>query len=119
MLRPSPGYQSRVPNASAHFGARRRFSANISVDRSICAGPAWTKCLRQALLLAVIGVAIGVPATLAATRLLQSELYGVSALNPATVATAATRFVIAALLAAALPSARAVSISPTEALQAG
>jgi putative ABC transport system permease protein len=74
--------------------------------------------LRQALLLAVLGVALGVPATLAATRLLESELYGVSATDPATVAAAAALFVIAALLAAAVPSARAVSISPTEALRA-
>jgi putative ABC transport system permease protein len=74
--------------------------------------------LRHALLLAVLGVALGVPATLAATRLLESELYGVSATDPATVAAAAALFVVAALLAAALPSARAVSISPTEALRA-
>jgi putative ABC transport system permease protein len=74
--------------------------------------------LRQALLLAVLGLALGVPATIAATRLLESELYGVSATDPATVAAAAALFVIAALLAAALPSARAISISPTEALRA-
>jgi putative ABC transport system permease protein len=85
----------------------------IGAQRSTVGG----MILRQALLLAVLGVAIGVPATLAATRLLESELYGVAAMDPATVAVAATLFVIAALLVAALPSARAVSISPTEALR--
>jgi putative ABC transport system permease protein len=74
--------------------------------------------LRHALLLAALGVAIGVPATIAGTRLIESELFGVSAADPVTVGAAAALFVVAAVLAAALPTMRAVRIPPATALRA-
>jgi putative ABC transport system permease protein len=74
--------------------------------------------LRQALWLAGLGVLLGLPVTLAAMRLLESELFGVSASDPPMIAGAAVTFMVAAVCAAALPAIRALRITPTEALRA-
>jgi len=74
--------------------------------------------LRQGLMLAGIGVVIGLGAAYGATRLLAGLLFGVSPLDPITYAVVAFTLTVVALLASYLPARRAASIDPTEALRA-
>jgi predicted permease len=73
--------------------------------------------LKECMLLLGIGIALGVPATLAATRLVQTQLFELKASDPATLAFAV--FVIAGvtLFAAYLPARRAAKVDPMVALR--
>lgn len=73
---------------------------------------------RQALALATTGIALGLALGLAATRLLRSQLHGVSATDPATFVVVAIAFAGAALLAGLLPARRAARVDPMTALRA-
>ena len=73
--------------------------------------------LRDGVRLAVIGVAIGVPGALAATRLLAGLLYQVSATDTATFVVVPVVLTTTALLANYLPARRAAAIDPVEALR--
>jgi len=74
--------------------------------------------LRQGLLLAGIGVALGLAAAYGLTRLMEGLLFGVSALDPLTYATVAVCLMAVALLASYLPARRAAAVDPMEALRA-
>ena len=63
--------------------------------------------MRESLLLVAVGVAIGIPVALAATRLVASVLYGLKASDPVTIAAAALAMVAVAALAGYLPARRA------------
>jgi predicted permease len=73
--------------------------------------------LRETMSLAAIGLAIGVPVALAATRLLSSMLFGVKTTDAATIATAILAVCATALLAGYLPARRAARIDPIVALR--
>ncbi len=73
--------------------------------------------LKDVLKLAGISVAIAVPVTIMATRLLKSQLFGVSNADPAVMAVAAAMVAVVAVLAAALPARRAASVEPMRALR--
>jgi len=68
--------------------------------------------------LAVIGCAIGLAAATAASYLLRSFLFGVSAFDPLVLTLAAIFVLLLALLASLLPARRAASIDPMQALRA-
>jgi putative ABC transport system permease protein len=67
--------------------------------------------------LLLISMAVAVPAALLLSRLVTSQLFGVSAHDPFALSGALLVVVIAALLAAALPSRRAASVDPSETLR--
>ena len=73
--------------------------------------------LREALLLSLIGVAVGLPAAFAAGRLIRSQLYGVAPYDPLALAAAAVALVAVALFAAWLPARRAARTDPMVALR--
>jgi ABC-type antimicrobial peptide transport system permease subunit len=72
--------------------------------------------VRQGLLLAGVGAALGLVAGL--TRLMSSLLLGVSALDPLTYAAVSALLMAAAVLATYLPARCAMAINPVEALRA-
>jgi ABC-type antimicrobial peptide transport system permease subunit len=73
--------------------------------------------LRDGLMLAVPGTAIGACGALGAGRIAANFLYRVSPSDPATFAAAAGLQLLAALLACALPAARAAASDPISALR--
>ena len=73
--------------------------------------------LRGALLQLGFGLAIALPASLGAGRVLESQLYGVSGHDPATLAIAALSLSVCAFLAALVPARRAATIDPMRALR--
>jgi putative ABC transport system permease protein len=73
--------------------------------------------LREALSLVALGVGCALPLSLLASRLLQSELYGASAIDPLTSAAATALLAMVALVAALGPSWRAARLDPLRALR--
>lgn len=74
--------------------------------------------VRQGMLLALSGIAIGVAASFALTRFLAGLLYHVSVTDPATFAIGSLLFASVALLASYLPARRATRVDPMVALRA-
>ena len=68
--------------------------------------------LRQGLLLALIGAAIGIVGALALSRLMASELYGVRPTDPLTFVAVAALLVIVSLAASYFPARRAMRVDP-------
>jgi ABC-type antimicrobial peptide transport system permease subunit len=66
--------------------------------------------LGETLLLAAIGVLIGLPLAMAASRLIASMLFGVKATDPVTIALAILVMLSMAVLAAYLPARRAKTL---------
>jgi putative ABC transport system permease protein len=73
--------------------------------------------LRQGLALALGGIAIGLAASLALTRLLGSMLYRVSATDPMTFVGGSALFALVALAASYIPARRATRVDPMVALR--
>jgi len=73
--------------------------------------------LKQGFWLTIIGVAFGLAAAFALTRLLSGLLFGVAAVDVTTFATISLLLVIVSLLACYLPARRAMRIDPLSALR--
>jgi predicted permease len=73
--------------------------------------------LRDAVAMIAVGMAIALPCVAALGKLVQSQLFGVTATDPATVAAAALVLAAGALAAAFIPAWRASNVSPTDALR--
>jgi len=73
--------------------------------------------VREAIALTGVGIVIGVPLTLALTRLLRWHFYGVGPGDPFTFCGAAILFFLVALIAAWLPARRAARVDPIVALK--
>jgi putative ABC transport system permease protein len=80
-------------------------------------GDVLTMVIRQAIVLAIIGVALGLSASYALTSLMSKLLFGVQPTDPATFVLTAAILSITALLASYLPARRATKIDPLEALR--
>ena len=64
-----------------------------------------------------IGLAVGIPAAIAAGRLMTTQLYGVKPWDPIMLALAVLMLALAALLASAIPARRAAGVEPMVALR--
>ena len=73
--------------------------------------------LRQAAMLILSGLAMGIAAALASGSLLQAFLYGTSARNPLVLATVCGLVTVTGFLAAYLPARKAMRVDPSVALR--
>lgn len=73
--------------------------------------------LRDAFTMIAVGIAIALPCVAAIGKLIQAQLFGVTATDPATIAAAALVLAAGALAAAFIPAWRASNVSPTDALR--
>jgi len=76
-----------------------------------------TLILRQGLVLAIAGVAIGTALALGLTRFLSSQLFGVQPFDPATFVSVAVLLLLIALAACYVPAHRATRVDPMVALR--
>ncbi|HVQ32053.1 MAG TPA: FtsX-like permease family protein, partial [Vicinamibacteria bacterium] len=73
--------------------------------------------LQEVAILAALGVCVGLPSALGLSRLIQSQLFGLSPTDPLTLGVATTVLVIVALFAGYLPASRATRVDPMTALR--
>jgi hypothetical protein len=73
--------------------------------------------LRETLLLALAGLAVGVPCTFAASRLLGHMLFGITANDPITLIAVAFTLIAVAVVAGFVPLRRATRVDPIVALR--
>jgi len=100
------------------FAVTRR-TAEIGLRIALGAAPAriaWL-VLRDGLLLIALGVAIGLPLSLAAARINASLLYAVKPNDPLAFGLTVTVLLAAGALAAFLPARRAAAVEPNQALR--
>jgi len=73
--------------------------------------------LREALILACIGIAIGLPIAMALSRLIRSTFFGIKPHDPATIIGSIILLLIVAAMSAWMPARRAAKTDPMEALR--
>jgi ABC-type antimicrobial peptide transport system permease subunit len=97
--------------------ARRTSEIGIRMALGARRGEMLWLVLRETLLLVALGVAIGLPASMAATRFLQDYLFELKPTDPATIGAAAMILAAIAVLAGYLPARRAARVDPLTALR--
>ncbi|MBV8201653.1 MAG: ABC transporter permease, partial [Acidobacteria bacterium] len=97
--------------------ARRTSEIGLRMALGAPRGQVLGLVLRETARLAAVGVAAGLGAALALTRLAASQLFGISAQDPATLAVATAAMVGVTLLAGFLPARRAADTEPMAALR--
>jgi ABC-type antimicrobial peptide transport system permease subunit len=73
--------------------------------------------LKEALSLLAIGLALGIPASLAMGRYVQSQLFGIHFADPSSLSLAVGSLAVAAALAGFIPARRASRVDPIRALR--
>ncbi|MBZ5500356.1 MAG: ABC transporter permease [Acidobacteriia bacterium] len=101
----------------AYSVARRTHEIGVRIALGASRGSVYRLILGQALGLALTGVAIGLLAAGAATRVLTNFLFEIRALDPETFAAVAVVLVAIAVAASWLPARRATRIDPQSALR--
>jgi predicted permease len=98
-----------VARRTSEFGVRMALGATpLHIMRPI---------LKRAMVLASAGLAVGLPLTLVLTRLIRSNLYGVTPFDPGTICGAVAMLMAVVLVAAWIPVWRATRIDPMIALR--
>jgi putative ABC transport system permease protein len=98
-----------VRQRTTEIGVRMAFGASHGSILSLIIG--------QGLRLSIGGIALGVLAAIALTRVMASLLVGVTATDPATFAAMAVLFTLIAAFAAWIPALRAAALNPNVALR--
>jgi len=101
----------------SHAVNQRRREIGIRMALGARAGDVLSHVLRNAAWLVLIGLAIGLIGALAMTRVMNSLLFEVSALDPLAFILAAVSMMLVGLVAALVPASRASRVDPVTALR--
>jgi putative ABC transport system permease protein len=101
----------------AYGVAQRTHEIGIRMALGAQRGTVLGMILSEGTKLMMMGIAAGVIATLAATRLLQKLLFGVSPTDPSTLASVCALLALVALIACLIPARQATRVTPTKALR--
>ena len=101
----------------AYEVTRRTREIGIRVALGAQAGDALRLVIKQGLLLALVGAALGIGVALSVTRYLKSMLYEVRANDPVTIGAVVVLLVLVALTACFIPARRATTVDPIIALR--
>jgi putative ABC transport system permease protein len=101
----------------AYSVAQRTQELGIRVALGAASGDILRLVIGHGMAIASIGIGIGVIGSIALTRLMSSQLYETSAIDPVTFALSGALFAAVALAASYLPARRASRIDPSEALR--
>jgi len=97
--------------------AQRRGEIGIRMALGAQASGVRALVVRQSLGLALVGIAIGLIAALATTRVLGALLFGVSPTDPLVLTAATLLLLLLAAVASYAPARRASRVDPVEALR--
>lgn len=100
----------------SHWALQRRSEIGLRMALGATPGKVRWLVLRQALVLAVLGLVVGLPGALVAARLLESFLFGLTPLDPLALGGALFALLAVTTLAAYLPARRASLVDPMVAL---
>ena len=106
-----------IYGVTSYAVSRRTREIGIRVALGADARDVMRLLLRQGMVLAAVGVVIGLGLAAAGAQLIRSLLYGVSGLDPVTFGAAGLLFAAVALLATWLPARRALAVDPMVALR--
>ena len=101
----------------AHSVSQRTQEIGVRMALGASDGTVLRLVLRQGLRQMAIGLAIGIPAAMALTRVLKSLLVDVSPTDPGTFASVAMVLLLAATFGCLIPARRAMRVDPVEALR--
>ena len=98
-----------VSQRTREMGIRLALGARAATVRGLV--------LREGLAMALGGILIGVAGALALTRLLTTQLFGVSPTDPVVIAVVAGTLAMVSVVACLIPAVRATRVDPIEALR--
>ena len=97
--------------------ARRTSEIGIRLALGATRGQVLWAVLKESLVLVAVGIAVGVPVTIAVTRLAAARLFGVSPTDGLTIGAAVLVMVAMSAIAGLLPAQRAARVDPMLALR--
>ena len=101
----------------AYMVARRTREIGIRMALGASGGSVVWIVMREVLLLALVGLAVGLPSAWALTRLVETQLFGIQPADPLTMTAAAIGIASVAALAGYFPARRATAVDPMQALR--
>jgi predicted permease len=101
----------------AYSVSRRTCEIGIRISLGAQPGAVLLMVLRQGLILTLLGIGIGLAASLGATRLLESQLFGITPTDPVTFVVVPILLLTVALLAGLIPARQATNVDPLIAIR--
>jgi predicted permease len=101
----------------AYLVAQRTREIGVRMALGAATGDVVWLVMKDVLILAGIGIAVGLPAALALTRLVKSQLYGIQPNDTVTIVASTLGIACVALLAGYLPARKASRVDPMRALR--